>query len=313
MRASGAVFVVLLGGVIGAVVARSLDDEAPRPSAQAFEAAGMSLTAPPGWRGRATAFDLRERAPLVEVHSSDGIRISVVELGNTPGLGRFPTTALPISLRRRDALAGAAGPAGSVLLGRLFATRGRSFSVQAELPRAALKRKLPEVNHVVASLSVKPLPGLDAATMARLERPLRLRSARPGECPRSRTSRRAPAAAHTLGQGPAFPVLTSASGIAKLERNELERGWYRHKTLWAISPAYRGPLLVRGARIDAPGKVRFAARSGLQRTLRFPGHWPGTTGWRYVPSATGLRGPGCYAFQLDGLGFTRVVVFEARL
>jgi hypothetical protein len=313
MRAWGAVVVVLLGGVIGALVAGSLDDKAPRSLAQAFETAGVSLTAPPGWRGRATAFDPRERAPLVEVRSSDGIRISVVELGNTPGVGRFPTTALPISLRRQDALAGAEERAGSVLLGRLFATHGRSFSVQAELPRAELTRFLTVANNVIATLDVRPPPGMDAATMVRLERPLRLRPAQTGRCQRSQTGKRAPAVGYTLGEGPAFPVLTSGAGIAELERNELRGGWYRHKTLWAISPGYRGPLLVRGARIDAPGTTRFAGRSGLQRMLRLPGHWPGTTGWRYFPSATGLRGPGCYAFQIDGLSLTRVVMFEARL
>jgi hypothetical protein len=158
---------------------------------------------------------------------------------------------------------------------------------------------------------VQPPPGMDTRTLARLERPLSVPRASREGCPRSRTTRSAPAAGYTLGDGPAFPVLTSKSGVAQLNRIELDRGWYAHKTLWAISPTYRGPLLVRGARIDAPGEVRFTGL--LQRRLRLPGQWPGEAGWRYVPSATGVRGPGCYTLQVDGLIFSRVVVFEAHL
>jgi hypothetical protein len=32
---------------------------------------------------------------------------------------------------------------------------------------------------------------------------------------------------------------------------------------------------------------------------------------RYRPSYTRLRGPGCYAYQVDGTSFSRVVVFRA--
>jgi hypothetical protein len=290
-------------------------DESPlqrRAHERVFSAAGISLRVPSGWTGRASRFDPRQRAPIVEVRRRGDIRIEVVELGNRPGAGRFVNTTLPISLWPQDALSGAPPRTRSALLGRLFATSGRSFSVQAELPRAALRRILPEVNDVVATLRVQPLPGMDAVTLARLDRPLRVPRASRRRCPRSQTTRSAPATGYTLGDGPAFPVLTSAGGIAELERTELVRGWYVHKTLWAISPTYRGPLLVRGARIDAPGEVRFTGRLALQRSLRLAGQWPGEAGWRYVPSATGMRGPGCYAFQVDGLTFSRVVVFEAR-
>jgi hypothetical protein len=33
--------------------------------------------------------------------------------------------------------------------------------------------------------------------------------------------------------------------------------------------------------------------------------------WRYGPSFTIVPGPGCYAFQVDGVNVTKVIVFEA--
>ena len=37
----------------------------------------------------------------------------------------------------------------------------------------------------------------------------------------------------------------------------------------------------------------------------------GTNGWREWPGVTSLRSPGCYAFEIDGVGFSEVVVFKA--
>jgi hypothetical protein len=31
------------------------------------------------------------------------------------------------------------------------------------------------------------------------------------------------------------------------------------------------------------------------------------------PSSTRLRAPGCYAYQIDGLNFSHLIVFEAKL
>ena len=41
--------------------------------------------------------------------------------------------------------------------------------------------------------------------------------------------------------------------------------------------------------------------------------YPGVkdVGQRYRPSYTRVRGPGCYAYQVDGTSFSRVIVFEA--
>jgi hypothetical protein len=290
------------------------DEGRPTRGPRTAAAAGIALRVPDGWTGRASVFDQRTRTPHVEIRHGERIRITIDELGNRPGYGRFRTIDLPIALRPADLLEAATGlPRERALIGRLFATHGRSFTLQAEVPRDDLPTILREVNDVIATLRIRRRPGTDPATLARLDRPLDLPAASRARCPRSRTGRRAPGVAHTLGEGPAFPVLTSAAGVTELDEFTRRRGWYFHKTLWAVSPRYRGPLLIRGGRIDSRGDVRFSVRFDLRPILRLPGDWPGTTGWRYVPSATALRGPGCYAFQIDGLDFSNDVVFEARL
>jgi hypothetical protein len=90
-------------------------------------------------------------------------------------------------------------------------------------------------------------------------------------------------------------------------------GSYWHKTLWAVVPRYRGPVLVRGRRIDRRGTVRFASDDGVYTWLRLPDHRFLPPQRRYFPTNTLLRGPGCYALQIDGLSFSEVVVFRAVL
>jgi hypothetical protein len=85
-----------------------------------------------------------------------------------------------------------------------------------------------------------------------------------------------------------------------------------------VLPSYRGPVLIRGARIDARGQVRFEQgnvpptqlRIPVSETQGQPGH-PVPKGTRYLPSYTRVRGPGCYAYQADGTTFSRVVIFRA--
>jgi hypothetical protein len=309
---AGGLAVLLIAAAVVWLTARNGDQAERRPRTVA--AAGIALRVPNGWTGRASLFDQQSRTPHVEIRDGDRVRITIDELGNRPGHGRFRTIDLPIALRPGDLLEAATGlPRERALVGRLFATRGRSFTLQAEVPRDDLPTNLREVNDVIATLRIRRRPGTDPATLARLNRPLDLPPASRTRCPRSKTGRRAPGVAHTLGDGPAFPVLTSPSGVANLDPVTRRHGWYLHKTLWAVSPRYRGPLLIRGGRIDSRGDVRFSVRFELRPMLRLPGDWPGTTDWRYVPNATALRGPGCYALQIDGLDFSRDVVFEARL
>jgi hypothetical protein len=94
-------------------------------------------------------------------------------------------------------------------------------------------------------------------------------------------------------------------------------GWYGQKTPWAISRSYDGPILVRGARIGQRGEMRFA--HGYGEHLREL-YWesgvdqgsPPDPDFRFLASATLLRAPGCYAFQIDGSSFSRIVVVRVK-
>ena len=127
-------------------------------------------------------------------------------------------------------------------------------------------------------------------------------------CLRSQAGRRAPAISTVIGRGPAYPALGGAR--AKLDDDRRIGGVFAHKTLWAVAPRYRGPLLVRGAQLDGTKVLRF----GLARDSSKQMWWPATSArrWRYRPSLTLIPAPGCYAFQVDGATFSRVLVFETR-
>jgi hypothetical protein len=109
--------------------------------------------------------------------------------------------------------------------------------------------------------------------------------------------------AYPGGLGDVRPVLgfrwpASESGFAP-------SGWSGNKVLWIVAP-YRGPgILVRGRQIDGPNELRFNGGIVPARALRLIRQGGN-------PSYARVRAPGCYAFQLDGAAFSRVVVFEAR-
>jgi hypothetical protein len=95
-------------------------------------------------------------------------------------------------------------------------------------------------------------------------------------------------------------------------------GWAGQKVLWFALPAYTGPVLVRGRRLDGPGQMRFEAGRGSTAELRWsPGETVGWTGQvarsRGLPSGVLVRTPGCYAVQIDGTSFSRVVVFPVSI
>jgi hypothetical protein len=92
--------------------------------------------------------------------------------------------------------------------------------------------------------------------------------------------------------------------------------WGGSKVLWVSSADYHRPALIRGHQIDGPSELRFDRGSPPPAELQFPLEGSATSpdqepGWREVPSYTRVRAPGCYAYQVDGLDFTEVIVFRA--
>jgi hypothetical protein len=146
-------------------------------------------------------------------------------------------------------------------------------------------------------------------------RPVRLPTVAPGStCPVVPGRTVSPDFGPALGDGPLYPVGFGTEGAARLEGAVVEGGWYFIKVLWVADPVYKGPALVRGGRIDAAGEVRFEQGANPARELALdPGAGlSGGTTWPNWPTYTRVRGPGCYAYQIDGTTFTRTVVFRVE-
>jgi hypothetical protein len=123
-----------------------------------------------------------------------------------------------------------------------------------------------------------------------------------------------------IGRGPAFLVDVGRADPATIYMNFSfpdGQGWYAQKTPWMVSREYEGPLLVRAARIDRRGPVRFAYGYGQHlREL----YWaagadqslPRNPDYRFLASSTLVRTRGCYGFQIDGTSFSSVIVARVR-
>jgi hypothetical protein len=161
----------------------------------------------------------------------------------------------------------------------------------------------------------KPVPGKIPAA---LRRPLHLpRLGSGGTCPTSRGRRFSndQFGGVSLGSGKVRPLIATPGGNQKhgvLAFHRLSR-WWDVKTLWFSFPSYQGPVFIRGRRIGGGGgKIVFGeAPSLVDPQLPPEPTVNGTGGWRQWPGATFVRSLGCYAWQVDGTGFSEVIVFEA--
>jgi hypothetical protein len=184
----------------------------------------------------------------------------------------------------------------------------------------------PDVPAATGTVST-PAPTISAGPSSAAElrsRPLTLPDVAPGAaCPVT------PAVTITPGLGAGFTGTTAAQraghvfltfvgphvGLRPSDRTP--GGWYGLKAVWVVDGTYRGPFLIRGGRIDRSGPMqfRFDPQTPQQHGLFVDGvaaPLPGAPAlWRSVPTATEIRGPGCYAYQIDGDGFSSHVVFEA--
>jgi hypothetical protein len=102
-----------------------------------------------------------------------------------------------------------------------------------------------------------------------------------------------------------------------------DKGFRGQKTPWLVRASYRGLVLIRAARIDgARTPVGLAKVYGQHLSeLRFrTGESNGARGrveglpgrYRFLVSSAGFRAPGCYAFQIDGLSFSSVIVIRVQ-
>jgi hypothetical protein len=180
------------------------------------------------------------------------------------------------------------------------------------------RRAYPSGMALLALVAAALVVGAPADEWSRLRaHPLRLPTLPAGfPCPVSRVDQRVDfhryGIGDGIGSGPAYPI-GLADGVLELVWNTTEfRGrWGGQKVLWWAHPRYRGPVLIRGGRLDAPGRVRFERGALPPLELRIPRRADPLARGRGRPSYTRLRVPGCYAYQIDGLGFSRRIVFRA--
>ena len=198
------------------------------------------------------------------------------------------------------------------------------------LPR---RRWLPQLTALVVVVVCVALPGCDflsaKTSLTRTptpqptrpiayhdleQRPLHLPTLAAGApCMTTKGSQVSPDYGTALGNGPVYPVGLGAEGVLKYAppQNFESGDWGGQKVLWVVSPAYHGLVLIRGGRLDSAGEVRFERGDIPPDVLDFDAIGLDPSGWSGNPSYTRIRAPGCYAYQVDGVGFSEVIVFQA--
>lgn len=117
------------------------------------------------------------------------------------------------------------------------------------------------------------------------------------------------------GAGPAYPAFdpphSEIQQTYKFGPEPEYAEWGVEKVIWGVDPRYVGPVLVRGRQLDGPNELRF--ENGSPGFTREQTLHPATelrlVGGYGHPAVTRSRQLGCYAYQADGIGFSRTIVF----
>lgn len=128
-----------------------------------------------------------------------------------------------------------------------------------------------------------------------------------------------------LRRGPVYAGLPGIPRILTLSlpgpgSSTESRPWVEALITWVGKRRYRGPVLVRGGRLDGQGRIGFGGGTSPEFELRLPaGTWAdaGTggrdrsvSGWRIAKVESRFRSAGCYAFQVDGRKFSYALPFQ---
>jgi hypothetical protein len=196
-------------------------------------------------------------------------------------------------------VAAAAGGPGANTAGEAAAAGGGARGAQGASPAASSG---------AAGAAVDP---------ASLATPLHIPAlAADGSCPRSTGRTLVPAIGSTLGPGPVNPAGMTAGGILQTTTT---RAPFLATVTWIAAPSYQGAAFVRGRQVGRDGIVKFGgatATSAVSAQLRLPSGGgtlvAGAQGWRTWRTAMAVPVLGCYALQVDGNGFSTVIVFQAN-
>ncbi len=189
-----------------------------------------------------------------------------------------------------------------------------------EYPYSVLLSQLGTFQHKRKYAAARPVPTArpDAWTELR-QRPLNLPRVEPGaNCPVTprQTKPGTPPYAqdfYVLGTGPVYPhaFAFGEDTTIRLKPYMLKRGgWYIEKVPWLTDDSYVGPVLIRARQLDGSSEVRMRVENeGPSPDIALNAPTPNY----FWPGETQLLGPGCYAYQVDGNGFSYALVFRAML
>jgi hypothetical protein len=146
---------------------------------------------------------------------------------------------------------------------------------------------------------------------------LRRRPVRQPTCtltPQQGTLKRNGYASQPAWGSPASPFMPNRSLVQSVEYDAGSYAEYGvFKAMWAIDPRYVGPVLVRGRQLDGDDTLKF--EKGEPGFSDYTRSHPTTelheSGGYVHPAVTRVRTLGCYAYQVDGIGFSYSIVFRA--
>ncbi len=112
--------------------------------------------------------------------------------------------------------------------------------------------------------------------------------------------------------GPVSPhVLPAGVGFRSVNASQ----WLIAEVTWTVSGSYTGPLLIRGAMVGGSGGLGFGTATVPYDELQLLDPGQGApriaSGGRAWITYSRVRSGGCYAYQVDGRGFSEVIVFRA--
>ncbi len=136
---------------------------------------------------------------------------------------------------------------------------------------------------------------------ASLRRPLKLPDGDGGPCPIT-VGAAGPVSPHELSGGVGFHSVPGSQ-------------WLGTQVTWLATGAYAGPILIRGAMLGGAGRVGFGTAVKPYDELQLLDAGRGAprvagNGRAWVTYSR-IRSGGCYAYQVDGTGFSEVIVFRA--
>lgn len=194
--------------------------------------------------------------------------------------------------------------------------RGRRWPMWARA-MAAVVVVLVGLTVVASALMLRSSRGVGSSPSPHAVAPgLGLPAVAAGEpCPVSQPTPAGNGSATLLGDGPVRLALASASGGVFFEATG-GGDWKSIDVLWTAAPGFADQVLVRGARLDASGELRFGDPSDPLSVLQIAaagGQTPIVNG-RSVVSTTPIRlkAPGCYGLRIDSGAASSVLVFEAK-